>query len=106
MINAHRPPDQMRRSIFVAAADYLMIPVAQALLLSGVLEPSDFLVEVTANMKIDDLIERMKNDAEWCGFVPGDDELSKMNEKSRILIGLLYENTTGSTSLNSVTIRL
>jgi hypothetical protein len=96
----------MRRSIFVAAANYLDIPVAQAFLLGGVLEPKDFIVEVTATQKIDDVIERMRRDPTWCGFVPTATELDKMDQKSKILIGLLYENTTGATSLNSVTICL
>lgn len=86
-----REVERADRKVFVEAARYLDIPVAQAFLLGGALIPSDFMVESSIEKRIEHNLDMMRNDPAWCGFVPSAKDLKNTPEKSKILIGLLYE---------------
>lgn len=104
LASGKRPFAQANRKIFVSAAKYLGIPVAQAMLHGGALQPADFLVEATASDKISHVFGRMKNDPEWGGFTPELRVLEKTPKDVKILIGLLYERAAQTSELTSVII--
>lgn len=104
LARGERPVSSADRKIFVSAAKYLGIPVAQAMLHGGALQPADFLVEATASDKISNVFGRMKNDPEWGGFTPELRVLEKSPKDIKILICLLYERVAQTSELTSVTI--
>lgn len=90
-----RPTEGLRREALVRAARYLSIPVAQAYLLAGVLEPSDFLVDESPLRRAECVIEAMRQDPAWCGFVPPASVLREMDENLVLLISQMYLKLVG-----------
>jgi len=93
-----REVERADRKVFVEAARYLDIPVAQAFLLGGALIPSDFMVENSVDARIDRNFEMMRSDPAWCGFVPSAKTLKNTPEDVKILVGLLYERLSQTES--------
>lgn len=102
LARGERPIDKADRKVFVSASRYLDIPTAQAYLLAGALQPSDFMVENSFTSKIEHVFERMKSDPEWCGFVPDDKTMKRIPNNVKILVGLLYERVAKTSDLSSV----
>lgn len=98
------PVSSVDRKIFVSAAKFLGIPVAQAMLHGGALQPTDFLVEAAASDKISRVFSRMKTDPEWGGFTPGLRVLEKSPKDVKTLLCLLYERAAQTSELASVRI--
>jgi hypothetical protein len=102
LARGERPLDKADRKVFVMAASYLGIPVAQAYLLGGALQPSDFLVESTTSAKISQIFDRLKSDPEWGGFAPSSNVFGKLPKDVKILVCLLYERAAQTSDLTAV----
>lgn len=90
-----RTPDTFShadRRIFEAAARYLDFPVVQCYLLGDALKSDDFMVTQNSKLAVaESLINSMRTDPTWCGFVPTAQEIKNLDEKSKMLMALLYQ---------------
>lgn len=86
-----RPVPNVDRSILEAAAKYLDIPVAQAFMLAEALSPADFTFQPTLDEKFKYIHKAMLADPIWCGYALTAREWKELDQKSKMLISLLYE---------------
>lgn len=86
-----RPVPKVDRSILESAAKYLDIPVAQAFMLAEALVPTDFAFQPTLEEKFKYIHKAMLADPIWCGYALTSREWKELDQKSKMLISLLYE---------------
>lgn len=73
-------------------AEYLDIPTAQALMLAGVMTPEDFYLERTISDRANLVYKEMLRDPILGAFAPSPENWNELNEPTRLLIAVLYEN--------------
>lgn len=91
LARGERPIDHASRPVLTAAAAYLKLPVAQAYLLADALLPEDFAYTPDIEEKFERIHELMLRDPVWCGYAHAPKEWKRLDAKTKLLIGLLYE---------------
>lgn len=91
LARGERPIDHASRPVFVAAAKYLKLPVAQTYLLADALFTEDFAYEPDLDEKFDRIHQSMLNDPVWCGYAPSQKEWRLLDKKIKMFLSLLYE---------------
>lgn len=113
LYRGERPPENLSRKVLVAAAKYLKVPVAQAYLWAGALQPSDFIYEGESTPKGarlgEDVHAVMSRHPQWGGFMPSERQWAATPQETRLALTLLFERATGielvdKTSLNTISI--
>ena len=97
-----RPIEKADRAVYVTAAKYLQLPVAQIYLLAGALSAEDFVLKEQLTSKINNTIEQMRIDPKWCGYVPPKAAFSKTPESVKTLLCLVYEDASKQSVMSSV----
>lgn len=93
LANGNRPIHGADHKIFQAAARLLGIPTAQAYLLSGRMQPSDFFIDTGAAQLVKETMKMIRNDPEWTGYLPSQKKLNESNEDLLVLLSMVYLKT-------------
>lgn len=91
LARGERPMNLVSHDILVRAADYLQIPVAQAYVWAGVLQPSDFYNARSLRFELDSLYEDLMSNTGINMFAPSKDVWDALPDSAKLTIGLLYE---------------
>lgn len=102
LLRGLKPTERLSRPVLVAAAHYLDVPVAQAYLWAGALEPTDFIHEGKFEQAVGEIFEIMSRHPDWGGFMPNIHEWNQLPPKGQLAMVLMFEKATG-TSLTDKT---
>lgn len=91
LARGERPVNMVSHDILVRAAEYLQIPVAQAYVWAGVLQPSDFYNARSLRFELDNLYEDLMTNTGINMFAPSRDVWETLPDSAKLTIGLLYE---------------
>lgn len=93
------------RPILVAAAEYLDVPIAEAYLWAGVLQPTDFVHEGKFKAMSGEQFDVMSRHPQWGGFMPTRKEWDAMSDRARLLVVLAFEQVTGATLIDKTMVQ-
>lgn len=91
LARGERPMNMVSHDILVRAAQYLQIPVAQAYVWAGVLQPSDFYNARSLRYELDNLYEDLMSNTGVNMFAPSREVWESLPDSAKLTIGLLYE---------------
>ncbi len=94
------------RAVLAKSAKYLEVPVAQAYVLSGAMDPKDFFFEDKLPSEVASLYRSLASHKMWSGFCPSEKEWAAMPEKARLLVCLLFQEATQQTFLSSMSVEI
>lgn len=94
------------RAVLAKAAKYIDVPVAQAYVLSGAMDPKDFFFEDKLPSEVASLYRSLASHKMWSGFCPSEKEWAAMPEKARLLVCLLFQEATQQTFLSSMSVEI
>lgn len=100
LLSGKKDTAKLGRDILVASAAYLDVPVAEAYLWAGALQPTDFVHVGKFKAMSGDIFDVMSRHPHWGGFMPTRDEWDGMSERARIFVTLAFESATGHTVLD------
>ena len=95
LLRGKRQTERMGREALISCARYLDVPVAQAYLWAGALEPQDFVHEGHFKEMEGENIAVMSRHPDWGGFMPDIRTWNALPENVKIVIVMMYEQLTG-----------
>lgn len=104
LISGEKPISSVNRSIMVAAAEYLDVPVAQVYLWSGALEPTDFVHVSQLREMSGEIFDVMARNPEWGGYMPRKGLWVSLPDQVKELITLMFERLNDVNLLKKVVV--
>jgi len=89
-----RPVHQLSREVLKNAAKYLGLPVAQAYILAGALDPTDFFYEERIHKEIEDVYKDSLGNPDWSGHTPPRADWDTSPQSVKLYASMLYESAT------------
>jgi transcriptional regulator with XRE-family HTH domain len=84
------------------AADYIRLPLAQAVIMGGYFEPKDFFTDSDMSGRIEIAYKSLVKDPALCDFAVNNEVWSSLNPEVKFLIASLHESNKKSNHLKLV----
>lgn len=94
LLSGKRDTAALSRKVLIACAQYLDIPVAEAYLLAGAIEPTDFVHDGKFQDVKGESFDTMASHPFWGGFMPTRAEWNAMPDRCKLLVMFAFEQAT------------
>lgn len=86
-----RRVDALTMEVFRAFAEFLELPLVQVLLMSGVVDSTDFIFEVDVDKEFDYFLTRLREDAEIGPLMGDTEQLKALDKRLKVSLMMVFE---------------